>query len=245
MTNNTKEGNMLDLKEEKQYKRLKKLGQELHLPIPEAFIELEVRDKDGNVIQRHRQRSHSWVRNAYNLLFVQLAGKGCTGDGFGAGKISIRETDTTLQDLVSQPIVISGINKPDDVGHAYREGAGEIVHGILVGSGINAEDFEDYVLQTPIAEGTGAGELNAVASEPNSLSYADTTLTNTLIRYFNNNTLGETSVDVNEVCIVAHGIGAGAAADILMSRDHLTSTVTVPSTGQLKVTYTISLTYTS
>ncbi|GAI36690.1 unnamed protein product, partial [marine sediment metagenome] len=38
---------MLDLKEERKYKRLRKLGQELHIPIPEAFWTLEVFDKDG------------------------------------------------------------------------------------------------------------------------------------------------------------------------------------------------------
>ena len=61
---------MLD---ERKYRQLKKLGQELRIPIPEAFWELEVRDKDGKVIQRHKQRSHSWVRNAYNFLFSELA----------------------------------------------------------------------------------------------------------------------------------------------------------------------------
>ncbi|GAJ13452.1 unnamed protein product, partial [marine sediment metagenome] len=66
---------MLDLKEERQYERLKKLGRELHIPIPEHFLTMEVFDKDGKLIQRHHQRSHSWVRNAYHLLFCQFARK--------------------------------------------------------------------------------------------------------------------------------------------------------------------------
>ena len=65
---------MVDLKEEQQYEELRRLAQKLHIPIPEVFLELEVRDKDGRVIQRHRQRSHSWVRNAYNLMIMQGAG---------------------------------------------------------------------------------------------------------------------------------------------------------------------------
>ncbi|MBA7606572.1 hypothetical protein ES703_13722 [subsurface metagenome] len=117
----------------------------------------------------------------------------------------------------------------------------------MVGSGTDAESFEDFVLQTPIAEGTGAGQLNHAASEAHSTSYAALTLTNTLVRYFNNNTVGETSVDVNEVGLVCQGAARNVVGGSkwLQSRDLLASTVTIPSTGQLKVTYTIELTYPS
>lgn len=242
MTNHKKEGNRLDLKEEKQYEQLRRLGQKLHIPIPEAFLTLEVFDKDGKLIQRQHQRSHSWVRNAYNCMFVQLAGKGCTGDGFGAGKISIKETDAGIGETLGKYILISD-KDIDDVGSGYREGAGQVVHGILVGSGVNAEDFEDFVLQTPIAEGAGAGQLNAAQSELNDYSYAGLVGTNTLVRYFNNN--GGIAVDINEVCLACHGLCSSIFVDFIVSRDHLASTVTVPDTGQLKVTYTISLTYPS
>ena len=66
---------MIDILEEQKYEQLRKLGTELHIPVVEAYLELEVRDKDGNIVKRHRQRSHSWVRNAYNLFFAQ----GCCG----------------------------------------------------------------------------------------------------------------------------------------------------------------------
>lgn len=233
---------MLDPKEEQQFAELKKLARKLHVPIPEVFIELEVRDKSGNVIQRHRQRSHSWVRNAYNLMFSELAGKDAADDAFGAGKLNIKDTGDTLK-YGAKPIAQKYDVSADVSPNSYMAAAGATASGILVGSGTNAESFEDYVLQTPIAEGTGAGELNHVASEPHSVTYADTTLTNTLVRYFNNNTVGETSVDVNEVALVGVIYANGAFCYSLISRDKLALTVTVPSTGQLKVTYTISLTY--
>jgi len=81
-----------------------------------------------------------------------------------------------------------------------------------------------------------------VLSEVHSISYADTTLTNTLIRYFNNNSGG--NVSVNEVALVCKYFLYGAGLMImLLSRDKLGATVTVPDTGQLKVTYTIELAY--
>lgn len=234
---------MLDTKEEQKYERLRKLAQELHIPMPEAFLTLEVFDKNGKLLQRHHQRSHSWVRNAYNLMFVQLAGKGLTGDGFGAGKISIKETDASVKDSSGATATHSGTASPDAVGGGYLEHAGHVVHGILVGSGVNAENFEDYVLQTPIAEGAGAGQLNHAQSEANVLTWTPATmvLKNELVRYFNNNSGG--NVDVNEVCIAARGTYASSFMEFITSRDKTPSTVTVPDTGQLKVTYSVQLTY--
>jgi len=237
---------MLDPKEERKYKRLRKLAQELHIPIPEAFWELEVRDKDGKVIQRLRQRSHSWTRNAYNLMFAQLAGKDLDDSSFGAGYLSLKNTGNYVM-YGDAPTIASGSGAYswDGTSYGYRSPAGNDTHGILVGSGTNPESFEDYTLQSKIANGTGTGELSYVESDPHAITWTAGTLTmkNELTRYFNNNSGGD--VDVNEVALVAFGYSVGKTAytQYVMSRDKLASTVTVPDTGQLKVTYTIQLTY--
>jgi len=231
---------MDNLKEEQQYRELKKLAQELHIPIPEAFIELEVRDKDGMVIQRHRQRSHSWTRNAYNVMFSALALKDGTDSTFGAGKLNIKNQAGEIR---YGNLCFAGVGRGTAEGTAggYRAPAANNSYGILVGSGTNAEGFEDYALQTKIAHGTGAGQLSYQESEPHSKTYADTTMKNTLIRYFNNNSGGD--VAVNEVGLVAYCLIENTLNSPMVSRDKLTTTVTVPNTGQLKVTYTIQLTY--
>jgi hypothetical protein len=46
----------MSVTEEARYEQLRKLGQELHIPISETFWELEVRDRDGKVIQHLKQR---------------------------------------------------------------------------------------------------------------------------------------------------------------------------------------------
>ena len=66
-------------------------------------------------------------------------------------------------------------------------------------------------------------------------------LSNRLVRYFNNNSGGD--IAVNEVALVNSMQQPGAWPRFVMSRDKLDTTVTVPDTGQLKVTYTIQLTY--
>jgi len=118
-------------------------------------------------------------------------------------------------------------------------------HGILVGSGTNAESFEDFELQTPLAEGTGAGQISHVTSELHSISYAALVLKDELIRYFNNNSEPAGDRNINEVALVTWGRVDNTSVFWIQSRDKLASTVTVPVTGQLKVTYTIQLAYPS
>ncbi|MBA7548010.1 hypothetical protein ES705_40454 [subsurface metagenome] len=235
---------MVDLKEEHKYEQLRKLGQELHLPAPEAFWTLEVFDKNGKLLRRHRQRSHSWTRNAYNLLLSQMAGKNLDdpSPNFGPGFLSWKQTSggiigsaTGMSICISQDYEASG--------KGYRAPAGDTTHGIVVGSGTDAESFEDFKLQTLITEGSTAGKLNYILSAVPTKAYASLVFTITQFRYMNNNSGG--NVSVNEVALTACGGTYGSQTKWITARDKLASTVTVPDTGQLKVTYTIQLTYPS
>jgi len=234
----------MNTKVEQKYQQLRKLGRELHIPIPEAFWKLEVFDKDGKLIHKHEQRSDSWTRNAYNFLFSNIASKNGSDSTFEAGKLSMKDTGGTVR-YFARPIGLKYDVNYDatDAINGILTPAGQDTKGIVVGSGTNAESFEHYALQTKIANGTGAGQLSYVASELHSISYNAGTkvLTDTQIRYFNNNSGG--SVDVNEVGIDCGLYAGGAAQNCLICRDKLATTVTVPNTGQLKVTYTIQLTY--
>ena len=234
---------MLDLKEERAFKELEGLGQRLHVPIPRAFWTLEVFDKDGKLLQRYHTRSHSWTRNFYNQIFCETAAK-CAADGaFGLGKLNIKDTAAAIQSGNGTITYSSAANldvPTDDDGHIVSSDV--ISRGISVGSGTNAESFDDYVLQTQIAEGTGGGQLNAIRSEGPVISENGLILINTLVRYFNNNSGGP--VNINEVALVT-GVycGGGGRYNSLTTRDKLGATVTVQDTGQLKVTYTMELTY--
>jgi hypothetical protein len=236
--------NKANYDEEALYDQLKRLGRKLHIPTPEAFWELEVRDKNGDVVQRLKQRSHSWVRNAYNLIFATLAGKDLDDSTFGPGKLSLKDTSNVMR-YGDANTCCYPFQSSDGASFGYRGPSGSHAFGILVGNGINPEDFESYYLHTTIANGTGPGQLSYVQGEPHSITWIAGTLTlkNDVVRYFNNNSGGD--VDVTEVALVSHGYTPGSSnqANYMMARDKLVSTVTVPDTGQLKVTYTIQLTY--
>jgi hypothetical protein len=232
----------MNLEEEARYEQLRKLGQELHIPISETFWELEVRDKNGNIIQSLKQRSHSWVRNAYNHMFSQLAGKNANYGTFGPGYLNVKDTGGTIRQATA-PIGQSAADV-DGTSYGYRGPAGNDTYGIQVGSGTNPESFEDYMLQTKIANGVGAGQLSYIEQVGHAIAYDVGTrvLSNAMVRYFNNNSGGD--IDVNEVALVVNQPQGGPVyGKWVQARDKLASTVTVPNTGQLKVTYTIQLTY--
>jgi len=228
--------------EEHKYEELKKLGTELHIPIFEAFLKLEVFDKNGVLLTSHNQRSHSWVRNGYNFLFCNVAGKQTTDDTYAAGKLSIKDTGGTVRrGNVPSPYTTSSA---DDAGAGLRGAAGSALNGIVVGTGTDAESFEGYVLQTLIASGSGSGELDYSEQKTHAITYTGGTkvLKNDLIRYFNNNS--GASIGVNEVGLYYSMYVDGATARYSMqARDKQGATVTIADTGQLKVTYTIQITF--
>ena len=232
------------LEEEKLYEELRRLGQKLHIPAPEAFWEIEVRDRSGQVLQRFKQRSHSWVRNAYNMMFCYLAGKDLNNSSFGAGYLSVKDTGNVVR-YGGGPVCLGQGVSVETTSWGYRGPAGNDTYGILVGSGTNPEDFESYALQSKIANGTGAGQLTYVESEAHRITWNPGTLTmkNELARYFNNNSGAD--VSVNEVALTLRGYQPGSSVpyNYMTARDKLIATVTVPNTGQLKVTYTVQLTY--
>ena len=231
-------------KEEALYNQLRRLGQRLHIPIPEAFWELEVQDGNGRVIQRLKQRSHSWVRNAYNLIVCQAAA--VAGDS-AVGLAIVDTGGVTRSDATTQPA--SGWSSSGSGNmriyvnstYGFYAQAGVDNMGIVVGSSSAAENFDGHALGSKISSGNGAGQLAYSAMDAPSVSTIGTTKQVVWTRYFNNNS-GE-AITVNEVGIYTKGTCDGYTVYYMMCRDLVSGGVTVPDTGQLKVTYTVQLTY--
>ena len=216
------------------------LARLLKIPVIKAYVEFEVTDKDGKVILKREQESHSWVRNLYHLVFCQGAGVAYnTADG-----LAITVTGgTPVSSMTAQPSMC-GVDQDESL----RGAADNDDVGIVSGTNSDAEDFEDYALGARIDNGTGAGELTYVGQEATVVSTVDTTKKAELVRYFNNNS--GAAITVEEVALYARMASISAYATcgslgyVMMCRD-LTGGVSVPDTGQLKVTYTIEFTYPS
>ncbi len=236
-------------KEERAAKRLRKDSALLHIPNPESFWSIRTYEgrveEGGRLLEVHNERAHSFNRNAFNVDLSVMGGVEGVGT-FGAGLISLKRQDGV--------IVGSGLDLgwdtevPEGVGSGYRGPAGSTAAdnlGILVGTGSTASTFEDFALETKIIDGTGSGELSYVESEPHVQTWSGGPLTFDIdhARFFNNNSGG--TIGVRELGLFGDFQSSSVSNTILVSHDVLGMDVDVLDTGQLKVTYTITLTYPS
>lgn len=202
---------------------VKKTGKILHLPTYEIFYSIE-QTLDGKVITKTgKRRAKSWTRNAYNNLFSMMAWVNNTGASFGAGSLSYISTAGTNQSYTSAV----------DISDAIITAAGNTT-GIIIGTNNTAFSFEHHNLLGKIAEGQGAGQINYGQCFANT-TYASgsPTMTHSYLRYFNNNSNGD--ITLGEI-----GITRGSR---LVCRDVLSPAETFYDKAQLKVEYTISLTF--
>lgn len=232
---------------ERKYQRLAELGTRLKIPVTEAFLTLKVLDRNGRVNHHTKQRSHSWTRNAYQMLATGIGGMRNSGT-FADGSLATRNTAGSVISnvyLANTGGVSSNFNVDSEaVGKAYRGPNGDNVSGVVVGTGDTPESFNDYALAAALAEGTGAGQVNYMAGEPvvKSWDAGTRTLSVEHKRYINNNSPG--TITIREIGLIANG-SQGTSLRALMSRDVLGTPVDVPASGQILAIYTIALIYPS
>lgn len=207
----------------------------LSTPLLKAFIEMEVRDKRGNIILSREQEAHSWVRNFYNWLFTQAASVA----GLNANGLNITiPTGANLEHGYCWRLEEVG------VGFGNNAGPGIDTMGILVGTGTTSESFNSYSLSTKIANGETSGKLSYSQASVQ-VSTIGTTKRCQWIRYFNNNS--GAAITVNEVGIYTklfyNDYSHLYQQEVMVCRDLISPGVSIPNTGQLKVTYTIELVY--
>ena len=228
---------------EKQFKKYKEIAIALHIPVFESFLELEVRDSSGKVVQTYKDRAHSWNRNFYNLIYSSAACEEIDDPTtFGDGLLNYKSTNATVSSTNQVGYISTA--QPDIQAGGYRGPSGDSTYGILVGSNTQAFAFNDFALVTQIVNGTGSGQLSHVLGEipVRTWTLATRVMKNEWTRYFNNNS--GAAINVNEVGLVSSGL-SGTSNLGLVARDVLGTTVSVPNNGQLKTVYTIQVTYPS
>lgn len=238
---------------EKLYQEMEDLGDSLKIPIPQCFLRFKVKNRNGKVVHDAKQRSHSWTRNAYNLIASYLLGinaVGSWGDGTGTPiKVTSGSviSGNTLAALCRATVTTSGYSEdPQEVGKAYIAASGDNTHGIVVGIGAGVESFDDYVMSSICAEGSGVNQLHYVLEEQPALTWdaGTRTLTITHKRYMNNNS--SSTITITEIGIIANGaVAAGSGRKFMTARDVLSPSIAVPASGQILASYILSLVYPS
>jgi len=180
---------------------------------------VEVRDKEGLVIQRISAPSRSYVEQWNQILNVQAA-----------------QADKTVKDTDGVSIARApGANPRADAPIGY------IGYGLRVGKGTTAVGIDDYALESPCGEGTGTDEFNHQAVTFTVPSVVGSTCSFTVKRIMINNS-GATITGIREIgCYMTMGV-SGSSGLALGFRDVLPSAVYVPHGGSITVTYTIKAT---
>ncbi len=190
--------------------------------------------------------AHSFVRNFYNHMVMNAMDSDILGAStYAAGSLGMKNTGGSISaQTTPHRIGTAGVS-----GSGYRGPSGDASHGCQAGLGDGAGaaaafSFDDFQLESLIAEGTGTDQMNYVAMADYTVAnvvYASGTLkwTATYERFMNNNS--GNSIVVEEIGLAVDSDVPSGNINFLMARDVLGgSALTIADAGQLKVTYTLS-----
>jgi hypothetical protein len=199
--------------------------------LPKLWIEYEVKDKDGKLLDKGKIKSQSWVGNIIALIscLFNIWGTGVSSYVSTASRSDLIDTSNTARPLriaVSSATIAMGGNAP----------AGETTAGIVVGSSNTPVAIDQYSLQALIAHGTGAGQLQYGATTVDPIVKTATTWTLRIIRTFTNGS-GAT-VTVYELGLYLKVCFDGQT--IMLARDVPATPITVPDASTLTLRYIIS-----
>ena len=183
------------------------------------YYSYQVRGADGRIkVPFRRRTAHSFVIGYARFLWLKMA---------APANQSITDTGTVSRTIWSWT--------PLDTDVA----AASSTQGLVVGTGTNAVALADTALQTQIAHGTGAGQLDYGASVVSLPSSDSTSTTLILTRVFANSSAG--TITVREIGIYAGFIDSGnATRNICIVRD--VATIALSSGDQLTLNYILKTT---
>lgn len=236
---------------EEEYQEMIALSKELRIPLALGYWNLETSKKD-KLINKRRFTSHSFNRNAYNMLVTGTMSIHLDGGNtyFQDGYLNMKNTSGTL--LYSNLCVGNKgafTTRPvetvttDTSYNGYLGGKAVTTRGIVVGTSDDAEDFDDYRLTSRISHGNGSNLLSYVGMQVSVKDYDTPTKTHTTTyqRYFNNNS--GASIYIGEVSM--YGCVADIGNHFMLFRDVISPKEELVDTAQLKVEYTFQMTHPS
>jgi hypothetical protein len=206
-------------------------------PTFNAYLTVVVRDSEGKVVRVHRQRSRSPTANFIGLLLPILyyanTGSAYTIKNTGGSTYSYQPAVNNSANCIPYP---NTNNNP----------AVYLVM-IQVGSGQQSNPYTAYTLASPIANGSGAGQLvYGQPSIPSNITVSGSTAYFTISQTFNNNS-GST-VTITEVGIITkillyseNGNTASSVGNTLVWYDVLSSSISVANGGSVTIYYTFTV----
>jgi hypothetical protein len=192
-------------------------SQEVGKPLLKTTFTVSISDASGKVVKSYTRPSDSYVYYFAEMLYCIASTN---------SPLNIPDTSNTLRTLTYNQGTYLNSN-----------GSGSNA-GIVVGTGTNAVALTNYALQTLIANGNGAGQLNYGAGTISTTSTTGTTRYFTISRTFKNNAAG--SITVNECGIYC--MATSTPYYFMWVRDLISPGQAVGAGQTLTLTYTIGIT---
>ena len=133
--------------------RLTDLSSELGLFVPVARYSVKSLSPEGEVIDTKAGISRSWTRNAYNWTAIVMTNNASV-DGYAPGYIGMMTTTGGHFHNIVYFTTFEGGSQ------GYSSPIDDSAGGIVVGSGVIPESFEDYKLGTIILSGVTTNKLS-------------------------------------------------------------------------------------
>lgn len=185
------------------------------------YYEVIVKDKHGRVIVRQKRKAHSYLVAYSQLMYIGT-------NGPPAGSQNIVNTDGVTRNATANYYTFSMIAL-----------AGDTDYGIRVGSGNTPVDISDYALDTPVAEGVGAGQLSHLISVITNPTVAAGEAAFTVARVMVNGSGG--TITVRNIGIYSQTGNIFPERYCCIVRDVLPGEVLIPDGGSITVTYTVKV----
>lgn len=210
-----------------------------------AYIEVEVRDKDGKITEKRIIPCKSFVANflrAFRRL-IMTEGRSAGGSATQAcGFSDVEPQDTTPTARGVFIGTATGSYPVDRPVMKIDAPIGIVTSGIRVGTNDTAPTIADYNILSPIAHGTGAGQLSHSAVTIDTLLESAPNVTLKIIRVFTNNSAG--LITVKEIGLLYYGTitATPTYATFLLARDVPSPAIDVPVGQSLTLRYVLTTT---
>lgn len=180
-----------------------------------AFIEVEVKDKAGNILYKQKKEANSLVKGFISLLCAQMVSNGVPNQQIIDGSyVTANPNASTLASI----------------------GTAGGLQGIVVGTGTGTVSLTDHKLDTVITHGIGNGQLQYAAGGYTYPVTSGNTQYFTISKIFTNGSAG--TINATEVGIYAYN----GAAGYNMCIDRTLLAFSVLSGATATITYTIQVT---
>ena len=192
-------------------------------PTFKAYIEAKVYDKEGNVIQYHKQPMRSLTQYFLALMSIPLIGTYQNNSTYNAPGI--------LVNVLGLPSQITGNSYSASIAWNWS---------IQLGSGTQAFSLSLNSLAAPITNGTGAGQLSYSTV---SVTYAGTSIfTSVTVTNYTSNTVTVTEIGLQSQIVISLSYASTSTYNFLLSYDTFSTPISIPGNGVATFQITLSFT---